>query len=141
MKTKIEMKNQMAECVGRKKQITAERVEIKKVPFSQRAEEAHRQLMWLWSEARSAKEDIRLTQLAYAFVRGRRYWEVERHCRDGNAPSAYSIAYSCGAEKADVEAWLKAPVTDEEVAAYQAHLEAAETKRRATWTTRKARAA
>lgn len=137
MKTKIEMKSQMAEYVGRKMEITTERVAIKRVPFSERTEEAHRQLMWLWSEARSTKEDIRLTQLAYAFVRGRRYWEVERHCRDGNAPSAFSIAHCCEAEKAEVEAWLKAPVPDEEVAAYQAHLDAAEAKRRAASATRK----
>jgi len=106
-------------------ELTRERVAIKRKPFSERTDAEHRCMMALWSDCRVQKESIRHAALAYAFVRGRRYWIVERECDDQNKPSATAIAFWADADVDSVKAWLGAPVSSEEAAAFAAAVEAA----------------
>lgn len=121
MKTKNEIKTELANLVARKKELTRARLAIKRIPFSERPAEKHREMLSLGNEASIQKESIRICQLAYAFVRGRSYWSQERHTIHPAAIYVRSIARETGASEVEVEAWLKAPVSDEERAAFEAH--------------------
>jgi hypothetical protein len=121
MKTKTEMKAELASVVARKVEATKARMEYKRATDGKRGSYDSR-LCELWSDCRSAGEEARFAGLAYAFVRGRRYWVAERTCRSGNGPSAYLIAKIADAPEADVKAWLAVKPSAEETAAWEAHV-------------------
>lgn len=123
MKTKIEMKAELATVVARKREATRARMEYKRATAGSRGP-VDSTLNAYWTDCRCAKEDARFAGLAYAFVRGRRYWTTERTCREGNQPSAYLIAKIADAPEADVKAWLAVKPTAEEVAVWEAHVQA-----------------
>lgn len=83
-----------------------------------------------WTANAQMKRELRHLQLAYAMLRGRSYWRTERHCDE--RPSAAEIAAIAGASTNQVESWLKAPVSAEELTAWSLHLDLARAKAHAT---------
>jgi hypothetical protein len=78
-------------------------------------------LVSLWADCREAKEDVRYLQLAYALVRGRPYWQQERHCNLNNRPSAYLLSQVVGCTKEEAKAWLDTPMPADECARFAEH--------------------
>lgn len=124
MKTKNELKMELARLVARKVELTRARVALKRIPFKDRTAEQHAEMMHLWSECSIQKEQIRYTALAYAFVRGRRYWHVERDVHEQHRPWAKGIANYAEADEIAVKLWLAEEPTPEERASWAAHLDA-----------------
>jgi hypothetical protein len=116
-------KTELAELVAKKVQNTQERLALKRIPFAQRTSQQHSEMLWRWSEGSILKEQIRHLGLAYAFLRGRRYWVTERFTKDG--PYATQIAFYAGVTVEEIEAWLAALPSQEELDAYAQHLTAA----------------
>lgn len=129
MKTKIEMKVELAELVTKKVQNTQERLTLKRIPFTERTVQQHRVMLGCWDEGRYLREQIRHAGLAYAFLRGRRYWEVERFTQDG--PLATLIAANADVTAEEIQAWLEVKPSEAELAAYAEHLQRAKEKARA----------
>jgi hypothetical protein len=121
VKTKIEIKEEMAAEVAKKVALTKDRLAIKRVPFSERSPESHQRMLWLGNEATCQKETCRFLQLAYAFVRGVPYWVQERYAKD--LPYARTLAQYAGVEESEIQAWLDAPVDDEERASFEHYVE------------------
>lgn len=122
MKTKEQLKMYLAGQVACKKEMTQARLAIKRVPFKDRTPEAHCEMMRLRLDASTAKELVRVAQLAYAFACGRRYWEQERYSIHPAAPFIKDIAATAGVEAQEIAEWMEAPVSPEERAAYEEHL-------------------
>lgn len=139
MKTKIELKMELARLVARKMELTRARVALKRIPFKDRTPEQHAEMMHLWSECSIQKEQIRYTSLAYAFVRGKRYWHVERRVHERHRAWARGIANYAEADEASVKAWLSEEPSAEERAAWELRLEAASASRRVALTERASR--
>ncbi len=137
MKTKSELKTELKELVSKKVQNTQERLALKRIPFPERSSMQHSTMLWHWGEGSMLKERIRSLGLAYAFIRGRRYWETERFTKE--APYARNIALDAGVEEAAVQAWLKEKPSQEELVAYEQHLQSAKEKVRATRAARPSR--
>jgi hypothetical protein len=76
-----------------------------------------------WNRNRELKAELRDLQLAYAFVRGRRYWVTERHVGDARFPSVCAISMLAGVEEHIIEAWLGQKPSAEELEAWNAHVE------------------
>lgn len=79
-----------------------------------------------WSACRVAKDRARHIHLAACFMRRTPYWRCERQVADGNMPHAAQIADILGSRHeytVAVEEWLAASPTEEQRAAYEAHLE------------------
>lgn len=129
MKSKSEVKVELGELVTQKIANTQERLALKRIPFPERTAQQHSTMLGCWGYGSELKEQIRGLGLAYAFVRGRRYWEVERFTK--SAPSASVVAYWADADEADVKAWLEAKPSEEELAAYVEHLQRAKERARA----------
>lgn len=119
VKTKIEIKTELAGLVARKVELTESRLAIKRIPFKERTSEQHREMLCLGSDASDVKDLIRHVQLAYAFVRGMPYWKQERHAKD--KPSVYRLAADAGVEREVIEAWLSATPDEVALAAHDAH--------------------
>lgn len=130
MKEKSRLKYELGELVKSKVTNTQERLALKRIPFSERSPEEHSLMLSKWGRNSDLKEDIRLIGLAYAFVRGRRYWETERFTKE--APSVHGIAYWAEVEDDVVKAWLENKPSEEELAAYAEHLRQAKEKARTT---------
>ena len=139
VKTKIELKMELVRLVARKMELTRARVALKRIPFKDRTPEQHAEMMRLWSECSVQKEQIRYTSLAFAFVRGRRYWHAERSVHEQHRPWARGIANYAEADEASVKLWLAEEPTAEERAAWKARLEAAAAMRRVTLAERASR--
>lgn len=129
VKTKTDLKMELSSLVARKMELTRARVALKRIPYKDRTHEQHAQMMRLWNDCRIVKESIRFVTLAYAFVRGRRYWHVERRVHE--APWARGIAGVAEADEVAVKLWLAEQPTAEELASWSAHVAAAETTARA----------
>jgi len=128
------LKKKLSTVVESKKTNTRERVAYKKAtPVSEPTR--LRQLASFWGTNSDLKESIRETGLAYAFLRGRRYWVTER--KTENTPSAHGIldalqAVGVVSESAEtVLVWLSEKPSEEERAAFEAHLVEANVKARA----------
>lgn len=119
MRTKSEIKTELASFVARKMELTRGRLALKCIPFKERTAEQHREMLHLGSEASVQKEMIRHLQLAYAFVRGLPYWRQERRAKD--TPYAPTIASYAGVEKDAIVAWLAAEPDASELAAHDAN--------------------
>lgn len=125
MDKKTEIKTELAGIVARKMEITRERLALKRIPFKERTEAQHNRMFWCWREGACLKEAIRVLQLAYAFVRGVPYWVQERSPRWDEKTRkgwARSVAGPAGATEEAVVAWMEAPVSPEDRAAFEAHL-------------------
>lgn len=129
MKTKSELKAELKGLVSKKVQNTQERLAIKRIPFPERSSQQHGTMLWHWGEGSVLKERIRCLGLAYAFVRGRRYWEVERFTKE--SPYARGIALDAGVEEDVIRSWLDEKPSAKELAAYAQHLQTAKEKARA----------
>lgn len=131
VKTKSELKTELARLVACKVELTRSRVALKRIPFKDRTSAQHSEMMRLWGECSFQKEEIRYTALAYAFVRGVRYWHVERDVHEQHSASARAIASHAGADEAAVKLWLADVPTPEERESWKAHLDAARMTARA----------
>jgi hypothetical protein len=120
MKSKNELKSELAVQVAAKIQNTHERRALKAVPFAVRTSEQHTMMLRKWWTNSDLKEAIRHLGLAYAFVRGRSYWVTERSCIDG--PNAVVIASLADVTAEEVLAWLEVRPSQEELDAYEQHL-------------------
>lgn len=132
VKTMMEIRAQLASLVATKVEATRKRRACRKerAPSLERGAE----LQSLWGDCRSAKQDVRYAQLAYALVRGRAYWTQERRCAVGRAASAYLLGLAAGCTTEEAKAWLGAEVDAAARAAFDAHEAAA----RETWRARRA---
>jgi len=130
MKEKMVLKFELGELVKSKVANTQERLSLKRIPFAERTAQQHSTMLMCWGHGSDLRSQIRYTGLAYAFVRGRRYWEVERFTKE--PPSASSVAYWAGADvdEGAVKAWLEAKPSDEELASYAEHLRQAKERAR-----------
>lgn len=138
MKSKSEIKVELAAAVAAKKDATRARRAIKCIPMKERTAEQHTEMLRLWGEAGACKERVRGLQLAYAFVRGRPYWTQERHAR---RPLKKSLGYGWLASAAGVsveviQEWVEAPVSAEALVAFEEHLLRAREAKLARRTTR-----
>lgn len=122
MKSKTEIKTELAGAVARKMEITRERLALKRVPFKVRTPQQHADMLRCWWRGSDAKEAARVLQLAYAFVRGLPYWWQERSTKADAEGIAVAIAAAADVTAEEVLAWLKAPVSTEDRAAFEAHL-------------------
>lgn len=124
----VVLKTTLAETVNNKQETTKERVAYKKsTPISEpsRRQELNR----LWSQSRGYKNQIRTLALAYAFLRGARYWEVERNTKKPNV-SASAIAAAAGNPglKDEVALWMAVKPSEEESKEFAKHLAEAAAK-------------
>jgi hypothetical protein len=122
------LKKTLAATVERKQQNTRERVAYKKAhPVS---DERSMMLRSYWSTNSDLKEEIRSLGLAYAFLRGRRYWVTERTTK--HPPVAAIVAGALGGPSFTeaVQAWLDESPTPEEKLAFEQHLAVATAKAR-----------
>jgi hypothetical protein len=118
---KSELRKALIERIECKRKNTAERVAYKKAtPVSDPSR--YRTLCGFWNENAALKDQIRYLGLAYAFLRGRRYWVTERFTKD--PPKAHSVAATLGdpSQEEAVKAWLEEKPSVEEVAAFEEHL-------------------
>lgn len=135
------LKNRLAETVERKRENTRQRLAYKKatpiedpVRFST--------LTRFWCQGSSLKDEIRVIGLAYAFLRGRRYWVTERVV--ARPADAHGIAWALGdsSREEEIEIWLAEEPSGEERSAFEAHLKVSKEKAlaayRARSTTRRA---
>lgn len=129
MKSKSEVKVELGELVTQKIANTQERLALKRIPFPERTAPQHTTMLGCWLTGRELKEQIRHAGLAYAFLRGRRYWETERFTKEG--PLATLIAANADVTAEEVLAWLEARPSEEELAAYTEHLQRAKERARA----------
>ena len=83
-----------------------------------------------WNRNRELKAELRDLQLAYAFVRGRRYWVTERHTGDVRFPSICAISMLAGVEEHVIEEWMNQKPSTEELEAWNEHLERSKAKAR-----------
>lgn len=114
------LKKTLAATVERKQQNTRERVAYKKAhPVS---EERSDYLRGFWRVNSELKEEIRYQGLAYAFLRGRRYWVTERTTK--HLPVAAIVAGALGGPSFTeaAQAWLDEKPTPEEKLAFEQHL-------------------
>lgn len=123
---KTMLKVELKELVEKKIKNTQERLALKRIPFSERTTAQHNDMLWHWSEGSVLKENIRYIGLAYALVRGRRYWVTERYTK--KSVSARSLASIAGVSEEAAKAWLDERPTEEEQAAYARHLQEAKEK-------------
>jgi hypothetical protein len=128
MKEKSRLKYELSEFVKTKVINTQERLALKRIPFSERSSEEHQTMLSKWSRNSDLKDDIRLIGLAYAFVRGCRYWETERFAKE--VPSIYGISCWAEVEQDVVKAWLETKPSEEELASYAEHLRQAKERAR-----------
>lgn len=119
VKTYIEIKSQLASLVALKLGATRDRRAHRAAHPPSPERGAH--LQALWGRCRSAKQDVRYAQLAYALVRGRAYWTQERRCAPGRAPSAYLLGLAAGCTTEEAKAWLTAAVDPVARAAFESH--------------------
>lgn len=133
VKNTIEIKHQLASLVATKLEATRARRMCRRAqgPSPERSSA----LQSLWGDCRSAKQDVRYAQLAYALARGRAYWTQERRCAPGRVASAYLLGLAAGCTTEEAKAWLGAAVDPAARATFEAHDAAA----REAW--RSARAA
>jgi hypothetical protein len=128
-------KSALVEVVERKKQNTKERVAYKKAtPVSN--PERFGKLLSFWWVNKDLKEEIRHRGLALAFLRGSRYWFVERVAN--SAPIFEVVAEFAGAAPEVVGAWLQEKPSPEEKVTFESHLAAAKVKAREDYTKRSA---
>jgi len=122
----VQIKSRLAEAVAEKKRLTRERLALKRIPFKQRTAEQHSQMMRLIGDASCQKDEVRVVQLAYAYVRGRAYWTQERNSKlcAAHGYASVRIAQLLPVQPADVLAWMMAPVDDLARAAFAAHEQA-----------------
>lgn len=129
---KENLKAELKATVAKKQANTRERVEYKRnTPVGEPHRESY--LRGYWNEGSCLKETLRLMQLAYGFVRGRRYWVCERFTKEPPTSKTYirAIAYYAQATDEEIAAWLNAEVSPEERQAFELHLEEAKAKARA----------
>lgn len=139
MKTKDIAKFELGELVATKIKNTQDRLGIKRIPFAERTPAQQSAMLGHWSTGSVLKEQIRHLGLAYAFLRGRRYWEVERYTKDG--PFATMIAAEADVTAEEIQDWLEVRPSEEELAAFTEHLQRAKERVRAEKLTRPQRAA
>lgn len=137
MKTKIELKTELKARVTEKIDNTRERLALKRIPFKERTAQQHSHMLGCWGHGSLLKDQIREIGLAYAFVRGRRYWVTERYCEDG--PSAVGIAYWADCTVEEIEAWLAEKPSAEEQASWDEHVKLSAEKFRAARAARRRR--
>lgn len=126
--TKTEIKEALKAAVAQKRENTQKRLEFKRTTPTDEPGRFEK-LSIFWNTNSILKEDIRFLQLAYAFVRGRRYWECERETRD--LPWEGRIAEYAGVSREEILAWLTAEITPEEWRSYRARLKQSQDKARA----------
>lgn len=120
MKSKMDLKKELAEVVAEKKALTAARRAIKAVPYATRGPSAHNDMLRLGATASYTKEAVRTRQLAYVFVRGLQYWQQERFARE--PVDVCGVAATAEVDVAVIEAWVRAPISAEARTAYEEHL-------------------
>lgn len=134
------LKKTLTATVERKQQNTRERVAYKKANPSSGKYDDQREncIRSYWKENADLKEEIRHQGLAYAFLRGRRYWVTERATK--NPPDAGIVAGALGGPSFTeaVQAWLDESPTPEEKLAFEQHLAAAAVKAREEYRARSA---
>lgn len=131
------LKKTLAETVERKRENTRARVAYKKAtPVEDEMRLSN--LMGYWRENNLLKDQIRSLGLAYAFLRGRRYWTTERVVV--NPASALAVAEALGdtSRKEEIEAWLTEKPSEEEKLSFETYLKAADEKARAAYQARSA---
>lgn len=122
------LKQTLCELVRKKIENTKARLAYKAVtPVS----EPNRELVIVgyWSENAALKEQIRSVALARAYLRGQRYWFVERSCAMG--PLVNHVARWAGVDASLIHDWIEQKPTAEELEAWGKHVEASKTKYRA----------
>lgn len=129
---RIELKQAIVDTIALKRKNTQERIAYKKAnPADPACPGDYKRMDCIrsyWNENSILKEQLRHYGLAYAYLRGRRYWVTERFTKD--APSAYAIAHALGdhTREDEVRAWLEAQPSEEERLAFEQHVAAAKEK-------------
>jgi len=123
------LKRALAETVERKRTNTRERIAYKKATP---VDESSRigVLRSFWGTNATLKEEIRALGLAYAFLRGRRYWVTERSTSSPMEASVVATALGDAARTEEIAAWLAEKPGDEERLAFEAYVAAANAKAR-----------
>lgn len=135
------LKKKLATTVESKRANTRERLAYKKATPVTDPTRFGKLLSFWWANS-DFKETLRETGLAYAFLRGRRYWVTER--KTETAPNANSILAALqavgvvSASEETVAAWLAEKPSEEERVAYETHLASANEKARVEYQARSA---
>lgn len=121
------VKSVLADVVARKKAHTRERLAYKKeTPIT--VDDRIWKLLAFNRKGAELKEEIRGTGLALSFLRGRRYWTVERSAIRPVKVNTITYALGESVSREVIEAWLAEVPSAEEKAAYDAYLKAADEK-------------
>lgn len=133
----VSLKSKLSALVESKRKLTRERVEYKRLtPVGDAAR--FPTLSRFWRGCRDLKGEIRYTSLLIAFLRGRRYWTVERHTTN-EVDATYLSNLSKGwLSLEQANAWLMEVPSTEERSNFEAHLRAAKERARAARSTRAA---
>lgn len=133
----VSLKSELSALVESKKKLTRERVEYKRrTPLGDGAR--FPTLTRFWRGCRDLKGGIRYTSLLIAFLRGRRYWTVERHATNEVDATYLSNLSNGWLSVEQAKAWLTEIPSTEERSAFEAHLRAAKERARAAKSARAA---
>ncbi len=116
------LKASLSAAVEEKQRLTRKRLKFKlETRAAKDLSEARQRVIALhWRECREQREWVRLIGLSLAFVRGQRYWHVERNTKE--VPAAIDIARYGDLDVSAVQAWIDAPIDTKEMAEWSEHI-------------------